>query len=109
MGMSGGTIFGSSSSVTVGTGAVSGDSGGGAGDEELRPELADVRRLGHRLLQRAVRTARHEEDPLGRLLREHLGPGAASMPLVSGSWPQYDQVNVQLGLEAWLAQAGPPP
>lgn len=81
--------------------------GGSAGDEEeLRPELADVRRLGQRLLQRAVRTARHEDNPVGRLLREHLGPGAAGLPLVSGSWLQYDHVNVQLGLEAWLAQAG---
>jgi ATPase family associated with various cellular activities (AAA) len=79
-----------------------------AGDsaEELRPELADVRRLGQRLLERAVRTARHEDNPIGRLLREHLGPGAASMPLVSGSWLQYDHVNMQLGLEVWLAQAG---
>jgi hypothetical protein len=108
MGMSGGTIFGgssSSSSVGVSTGAGSG-SGDAGDDEELRPELADVRRLGQRLLQRAVRTARHEDNPVGRLLREHLGPGTASMPLVSGSWLQYDHVNVQLGLEAWLTQAG---
>ena len=83
-----------------------GGAGGGADDEDLRPELADVRRLGQRLLQRAVRTARHEADPVGRVLREHLGPAAASMPLVGGSWLQYDHVNVQLGVEAWLGQGG---
>ena len=85
---------------------VAADGSGADGGEDLRPELADVRRLGHRLLQRAVRTARHEDNPIGRLLREHLGPGAAGLPLVGGSWLQYDHVNVQLGLEAWLAQAG---
>ncbi|HEY3956105.1 MAG TPA: ATP-binding protein [Streptosporangiaceae bacterium] len=91
------------SSLRIVFAAADGDS---AGDEDLRPELADVRRLGHRLLQRTVRAARHEDNPLGRLLREHLGPAAASVPLVSGSWLQYDHVNVQLGVEAWLAEAG---
>jgi hypothetical protein len=71
-----------------------------------RPELADVGRLARRLVRRVVRAARTEEAPLQVLLRDHLGPGAAQFPVVSSSWPAYDQVNVQFGVEAWLAQPG---
>lgn len=36
----------------------------------------------------------------------HLGPGAESLPVASGSWPHYDHVNVQGGIDRWLASAG---
>jgi hypothetical protein len=68
-------------------------------------ELADVFRLGRRLLRRAVVAAR-AQDQLQRLLSDHLGPGWASLPVVTGSWPAYDHVNVQTGLDAWLAAPG---
>jgi hypothetical protein len=68
------------------------------------PELADVGRLANRLLGRAVRTARTEDQPLRKLLLDHLGPEAASLPTVSATWPDYEHVNVQVGLEAWLQQ-----
>jgi hypothetical protein len=67
-------------------------------------ELADVGRLARRLVDRAVRTARTEDQPLRRLLLDHLGPEAASLPTVSATWPAYEHVNVQVGLEAWLEQ-----
>jgi hypothetical protein len=67
-----------------------------------RPELADVARLARRLVQRAVSVARAEDAPAQRLLRDHLGPSAATMPVVSGAWPAYDHVNVQAGLDTWL-------
>ena len=51
------------------------------------PELADVGRLARRLVDRAVRTARTEDQPLRRLLLEHLGPDAAILPTVSATWP----------------------
>jgi ATPase family associated with various cellular activities (AAA) len=70
------------------------------------PELADVARLARRLIQRAVLVARTQDAPAQHLLRDHLGPGAAGMPVVSGSWPGYDHVNVQAGLDAWLADDG---
>ena len=35
----------------------------------------------------------------------HLGPGAEYLPVVSGSWPPYDHVNVQGGIDRWLASA----
>jgi len=68
------------------------------------PELADVGRLARRLVNRAVQTARTEDQPLRRLLLNHLGPDAASLPTVSATWPAYEHVNVQVGLEAWLEQ-----
>lgn len=74
--------------------------------DQLQPELADVFRLGRRLVRRTVAAARAEDQPLRRVLHDHLRPGAASMPTVSGSWLQYDHVNVQVGLDAWLARPG---
>ena len=71
-----------------------------------RPELADIARMGRRLMRRAVTAARAEDGPVPRLLREHLGSGAAALPVVRGSWRGYDHVNLQAGLDAWLARRG---
>jgi ATPase family associated with various cellular activities (AAA) len=73
---------------------------------ESRLELADVGRLARRLLRRAVTAARTEDAPVQRALWEHLGPQAADVPVVRATWPGYDRVNVQVGLDAWLAGAG---
>ncbi|HEV8219088.1 MAG TPA: ATP-binding protein [Streptosporangiaceae bacterium] len=70
------------------------------------PELADVGRLARWMVSRAVQTARADEAPVYRLLRAHLGPGVRDRPVASRSWPRYDQVNLQCGLEAWLAADG---
>jgi hypothetical protein len=75
-------------------------------DDSLRPEPADVLRLGRRLVRLAVGAARAEDRPIRHLLHEHLGPGAGTFPIVSGTWYCYDHVNVQLGLDAWLAAGG---
>lgn len=73
----------------------------------LRPEVADLSRLGRRLVRKAVLAARADEVPtLARLLAEHLGPGAASLPVLGAKWPSYDHVNVQVGLEHWLRDPG---
>ena len=71
-----------------------------------RPEVADIGRLARRFMARTVAAARAEEESVSRLLGEHLGAQAAAMPLARGSWPAYDQVNVQTGLDAWLAEPG---
>jgi hypothetical protein len=73
---------------------------------ESRPELADVGRLARRLLRRAVAAARTEDAPVQRALWEHLGPQAADVPVVRAAWPGYDWVNVQVGVDAWLAGPG---
>ncbi len=57
-------------------------------------------------MRRTVAAARAGEDSVGRLLTDHLGPQAAELPVAKGSWPAYDQVNVQTGLDAWLGQPG---
>jgi hypothetical protein len=75
-------------------------------DGETGPELADVARLARRLVRRAVSAARAQDAPARGLLRAHLGAGAASLPVVSGTWPGYDHVNVQAGLNEWLAGGG---
>jgi ATPase family associated with various cellular activities (AAA) len=81
-------------------------SSGPDGDEPLQPELADVARLGRRLVDKTVRAARGGEDPLRRRLHNHLGAQAGSFPIVSGSWLPHDQVNVQIGLDEWLRSGG---
>ena len=68
-----------------------------------KAELADVGRLARRLLNRAVETARSEDQPLRRLLLDHLGPDAVNVPTASATWPSYEHVNVQVGVDAWLA------
>jgi hypothetical protein len=57
-------------------------------------------------MRQVVTVARAEESSIRRLLADHLGPESAGCPVVSGSWPRYDQVNVQAGLDAWLAGPG---
>jgi cell division protease FtsH len=71
--------------------------------ENAEPEFADVARLARRFVNRAVEAARMPERPLRRVLLDHLGEDAASMPTVSASWQPYDHVNVQIALDAWLA------
>jgi hypothetical protein len=74
-----------------------------AGDA-LRPELADVGRLARRGLRALVGAARADERPrLSRILGDHLGPGATTLDVVEETWRSYDHVNVQAGLDAWLA------
>ena len=71
-----------------------------------RPELAGVARLAGRVLSTVVAAARGEGAPARRALASHLGPRAAGWPVASASWPAFDQVNVQAGLDAWLAGPG---
>ena len=67
------------------------------------PELADVGRLARKLVGRAVRLARQEDQPLRRKLLDHLGPEAAYLPTVSDTCPLYEHVNLQAGVDAWLS------
>ncbi|UOY03512.1 AAA family ATPase [Blastococcus sp. PRF04-17] len=86
----------------------SGGAVGGSGpDAELRPELADVGRLARRGLRAVVGAARAGERPrLPRILGDHLGSGATALDVVEETWPGYDHVNVQAGLDAWLDRPG---
>jgi hypothetical protein len=70
---------------------------------EDRPELADAGRLARKLLSRTVRMARTQDQALRRVLLDHLGPDAAYLPMVSTNFRLYEQVNLQVGLDAWLA------
>ena len=74
--------------------------------QQGRPELADLGRLARRMVHRTVAAARAEEQSVTRLLAGHLQASEATPPVARGSWPAYDQVNVQTGLDAWLAEPG---
>jgi hypothetical protein len=72
--------------------------------EPLRPELADVGRLLRRGVRAVVGAARADERvTLSRILTEHLGDGAPSLEVVQENWPAYEHVNVQAGVDGWLA------
>src|SRR5436305_14323774 len=82
-------------------------SSAGTPGEPLRPEPADVLRLGRRLVRMAVASARADEAPTpARLLAEHLGPQAPSLPVVSEGWATYDHVNLQGALDRWTQAPG---
>ncbi|HEY6278867.1 MAG TPA: ATP-binding protein [Streptosporangiaceae bacterium] len=95
----------SSTSHTVGSYAAM-SSGPFPPEAEARPELADVGRLARRIVRQVVTTARAEDTSVRRLLADHLGGSAATLPVARGAWPRYDHVNVQAGLDAWLAEPG---
>jgi hypothetical protein len=78
---------------------------GQAAQRELRPQAADVRRLVRRATQAVVRFTRAEPQPVATVLGDHLGPGARGWPVVAGDWPEYDHVNVQAAMDAWLTDA----
>jgi hypothetical protein len=73
-------------------------------DQSVRPELADLGRLTRRFMSRTIAAARAEESSVSRLIAEHLGPGTPSV--AKAIWPQYDRVNVQVAVNAWLAEPG---
>jgi hypothetical protein len=76
---------------------------GASREDDLRPELADVGRLARRGLRAVAGAARAGERPrLSRIVGDHLGPGSTTFDVVEETWPSYDHVNVQAGLDAWL-------
>lgn len=78
----------------------------GPGAADVRPELADVGRLVRRGLRTVIGAAREADRPrFATILGDHLGAGAEELDVVEETWPGYDHVNVQAGLDAWLADA----
>ena len=82
---------------------------GGTEDERLR--LSDVGGLARRYRRRIIGAARSANRPtFAAIISEHLGVPLAGTEVVEETWPSYDLVNVQLGLNAWLdgdGDAGP--
>ena len=74
----------------------------GTSDESLR--LSDVGKLARRTRRRIVGAARADDRPtFVKLLTEHLRVPLEGLEVVEESWPSYELVNVQVGLNAWLA------
>jgi cell division protease FtsH len=70
-------------------------------------ELAEFGRLFRRFLDEVLAHAASgpESDLLVRL-REHLGRDPRGLPVVTESFPAYDHANVQIALDAYLAEPG---
>ena len=75
-------------------------------DEQLR--LSDIGKLARRGRRRLVGAARAGDRPtFATMITEHLGVPLEGMEVVEESWPSYDLVNVQVGLNAWLDERDP--
>ena len=78
------------------------------GDEDEQLRLSDLAKLARRTRRRVVRRARADDKPtFAVLINDHLGVPLAGVEVVEESWPSYELVNVQVGLNAWLDEAGP--
>jgi len=73
---------------------------------ELRPEFADIGRVTRRLMTRTIGAARAEEASAGRLIAGHFGTLETPPSVAKATWQAYDRVNVQTGVDAWLAEPG---
>jgi hypothetical protein len=74
---------------------------------EARPELADVSRLWRRAVRGVVAQARSTRAPaVSEVLIAHLDAGGERLPVLEERWAGYDHVNLQAGVDAWLAQPG---
>ena len=71
------------------------------GEEQLR--LSDVGKLARGVRRRVVGAARADDRPtFPKLLAAHLEVPLDDLEVVEESWPPYELVNVQTGLDAWL-------
>ena len=76
-------------------------------DDDDRLRMSDVGKLARRTRRRLVGAARADDRPtFVKLLSEHLRAPLRDLEVVEESWPAYDLVNVQIGLDAWLTEEG---
>ncbi len=74
---------------------------------DARIRLSDAWKLARRTERRIVGAARAEDRVTFRkLIVDHLGTEPESLEIVQESWPAYDHVNVQAGVDAWLEERG---
>lgn len=74
-------------------------------DDRFR--FSDATKLARRARRRLVGAARADDGvTFAKVLSEHLGEVTSDLDVVEESWPGYDHVNVQAGLDAWLAEPG---
>lgn len=73
----------------------------------VRPELADVSRLWRRAMRGLVTQARQPQAPtVAEVLAAHLGGADEQLPVLEERWAGYEHVNLQAGVDAWLAEPG---
>ena len=81
--------------------------GGAPAVEDERLRMSDMGKLGRLARRRIIRTARRADRPtFSKLLAAHLQTDLDQVEVVEESWPPYDLVNVQVGLDAFLAGDG---
>jgi DNA polymerase III delta prime subunit len=73
-------------------------------DDDERLQLSDVGKLLKRSRRRIIGAARADDKVhFPRLIRDHLATDTSEIDIVSESWPSYDHVNIQAGIDAWLS------
>lgn len=97
------------SRLAIGYGIGEGGAEFAPGDEgeDARLRLSDVSKLVRRTQRRIVGAAREgDRVTFSKLILEHLRADRSSVDVVEEAWPSYEHVNVQVGLDAWLAGPG---
>jgi hypothetical protein len=80
------------------------EAGGRQSNDDDRLRLSDVGKLARRTRRRIVGAARAADRPtFPGMLADHLAGPLDRLDVVEEVWPPYDHVNVQIGLDAWLA------
>ena len=75
------------------------------GDDDASLRLSDVGKLARRARRLVVGAARADDRPtFASIITEHLGVPLEGVEVVEESWPSYDLVNIQVGLNAWLEE-----
>ncbi len=57
-------------------------------------------------MTRTIGVARAEDASAGRLIAGHFGTLESPPAVAKATWQAYDRVNVQIGVDAWLAEPG---
>ena len=73
----------------------------------MEPDVGEFGRLFQRFLAQMALAAREgQTSPLLQMLDAHLGADCTTLPVVSESFAPYDHVNVQVAIDAYLAEDG---
>ena len=73
----------------------------------MDPDVGEFGRVFQRFLEQMGRAAHEgQTSPLRALLDEHLGEDCSTVPVVSETFMPHDHVNVQVAVDAYLAERG---
>ena len=71
-----------------------------------RPESPDYGEIFANFVRSIAAQAQHDQETLGKRIADHMQGDPRELPVVSQDFASYDQPNLQVALDAWLAREG---